>query len=67
MASSYDVHGSWSRRSRMRMPPRPWDTDDAAADFNGDGLVGASDILLVLSAWGPCEQETVSDTLSPQS
>ena len=49
------------------MPPRPWDTDDAAADFNGDGLVGASDILLVLSAWGPCEQETVSDTLSPQS
>jgi hypothetical protein len=29
-----------------------WDTDDA--DVNGDGIVDTNDILLILSAWGPC-------------
>jgi hypothetical protein len=31
-----------------------WGSDDAAADVNGDGIVNVSDILEVVSAWGPC-------------
>ena len=31
-----------------------WDTDNADADVNDDGIVDTNDILLVLSAWGPC-------------
>jgi hypothetical protein len=32
-----------------------WGTDDTDADVNDDGIVDTNDILLVLSAWGPCE------------
>ena len=29
-------------------------TTDAAADLDGDGVVGIQDFLLLLGAWGPC-------------
>jgi hypothetical protein len=32
-----------------------WGSDNQAADVNGDGTVNVSDILEVVSAWGPCQ------------
>ena len=31
------------------------DSCEAQGDLNGDGLVGAFDLILLLVAWGPCE------------
>ncbi len=31
-----------------------WGTDDADVDVNYDGIIDTNDLLLVLSAWGPC-------------
>jgi hypothetical protein len=31
-----------------------WDTDNADADVNDDGIVDTNDLLFVLSSWGPC-------------
>ncbi len=31
------------------------DTCEAQGDLNGDGLVGAFDLILLLVAWGPCD------------
>ena len=28
----------------------------AAADFDGDGIVGTSDLLILFANWGPCSQ-----------
>jgi glucose/arabinose dehydrogenase len=33
------------------------DECDEVADFNGDGLVGVADLLIMLSVWGPCRPE----------
>ena len=45
------------------------DLDDCPADLNGDLAVNVSDLLIVLLAWGPCEdleQNVVSQVLSLQ-
>ncbi|MHC4416825.1 MAG: dockerin type I domain-containing protein [Planctomycetota bacterium] len=31
-----------------------WGSSDPDADFNGDGVVGVQDLLLLLAHWGPC-------------
>ena len=28
---------------------------DCSGDLNGDGTVDVADLLMILSAWGPCE------------
>ncbi len=36
----------------------PWGTDPGGPpDFDGDGNVGASDLLTLLVNWGPCPKE----------
>jgi hypothetical protein len=29
-------------------------SDDETWDFDGDGLVGVNDLLVLIAAWGPC-------------
>ena len=35
------------------------------ADLSGDGIVGVPDLLLVINAWGPCEQPCPEDIAPP--
>ena len=34
---------------------------DCSADLDGDGVVGVSDILLLLGQWGPCPPPCAAD------
>jgi hypothetical protein len=44
------VHGQWSAGHCDAMECAPW----CEGDIDGDGVVGVSDILILLANWGPC-------------
>jgi hypothetical protein len=56
-SSGDGLHG-WGleiTRAAVEVPPC------SAADVDGDSTVGFSDLLLVMSAWGPCAADCPAD------
>jgi hypothetical protein len=44
------VHGHWNTSGCDQVACAPW----CPGDVNGDGIVGVSDILILIADWGPC-------------
>jgi hypothetical protein len=54
--AGHDADVQWQRRTYLAVADRPIDPG-TLGDLDGDGVVGVSDFLLLLAAWGPCPDE----------
>ena len=49
VGGSFDVAGGFGSSRLAR-----WGTPRRTSDINGDGVVGVTDLLILLANWGPC-------------